>query len=564
MRSTEPRTRTLTVLAQDPSVTLDGRALTAALPVPAEPLAPGPRGYRVHVIDYDATTDRLYRPSSRALDADPYAGVTDLERLVTDAHFHQLNVYAIVMSTLARFERALGRRMNWSFGSHQIKVAPHAFGDANAFYSKDDEGLLFGYFAGRRSTVFTCLSHDVVAHETTHALVDGLRERYTYPSSPDQAAFHEGFADVVALLSVFALKEVVDAALDLRHPREHALIAREALTRDALRRGVLLGLADQMGRELPTVRGSALRQSATLKPSTRYLDEDEFQEPHRRGEVFVAAMLNSFLEAWVHQLARVGDMQPGRLDRIKVVQEGAAAADRLLTMAIRALDYAPTADLRFGDFLSALLTADREVAPDDSRYGYRGVLRATFAQYGIRPASHTAGEEPGIWEHPDEEPDYSGSHFESLQRDTNEVFRFIWENRERLGLAPDPYTKVLSVRPTLRIGPDGFLVHETVAEYVQVLAVRGSELRRLGIRKPEGMPSDLEVHLYGGGALIFDEYGRLKFHVRNRLLSPRQQGRLEHLWLSGALEPGAPSSLHFSTVHRRRALGAAERFAETW
>ena len=67
--------------------------------------------------------------------------------------------------------------------------------------------------------IFSCLSHDVVAHETTHALVDGLRSCYLDPSSADQAAFHEGISDVVALFSVFALDDVVKAVLD-RHAGE--------------------------------------------------------------------------------------------------------------------------------------------------------------------------------------------------------------------------------------------------------------------------------------------------------------------------------------------------------
>src|SRR5712692_6121407 len=262
----EPRIRELTALAQDPSVLINGKALTAKIRVPHEILAPGPRGYRVHVVDYDASTDRLYRPRTDA-DADPYGDITSIGRLVDDAQFHQQNVYAVVMSTLARFEFALGRRLNWGFDSHQIKVAPHAFADANAFYSKTDEALVFGYFAGRSGPVFACLSHDVVAHETTHALVDGLRNRYTYPSSPDQGAFHEGIADVVALLSIFGLPQIVEALLDKDNPG--ATIRRSELTREKLRASVLLGLAEQMGEEMQMVRGRALRQSATLARSPR-------------------------------------------------------------------------------------------------------------------------------------------------------------------------------------------------------------------------------------------------------------------------------------------------------
>ena len=58
-------------------------------------------------------------------------------------------------------------------------------------------------------TVFTCLSHDIVAHETTHALLDGMHRYFVEPSNPDVLAFHEAFADIVALFQHFSLPEVL-------------------------------------------------------------------------------------------------------------------------------------------------------------------------------------------------------------------------------------------------------------------------------------------------------------------------------------------------------------------
>jgi hypothetical protein len=45
-----------------------------------------------------------------------------------------------------------------------------------------------------------------------------------------------------------------------------------------------------------------------------------------------------------------------------------------------------------------------------------------------------------------------------------EVFRFIWDNRDKLQLRDGAYTEVLSVRPSTRTGVDGFVVRETVAQ----------------------------------------------------------------------------------------------------
>jgi len=78
------------------------------------------------------------------------------------------------------------------------------------------------------------------------------------------------------------------------------------------------------------------------------------------------------------------------------------------------------------------------------------------------------------------------------------------------------------------------------------------------------MPRDLEVTLYGGGALIFDEYGRLKFHVRNRVNDDeRQTQRLKYLWEFGFLKSG-PAAFRFSSLHRQRMISLPNRAAEEW
>lgn len=552
-------TRKLTILAQDPSVQVNGRILRAQVEVPAEELAPGPWGYRVHVVDFDSSSGTLYRPikypplkNTPDGDGDPFKSATDAQ-LLSNPNFHAQNAYAIVMRILARFEFALGRRVSWGFYGHQIKVAPHAFADANAFYSEDDQALMFGYFPGERRMVFCCLSHDIVAHETAHALLDGLRQRYTDPSSPEQGAFHEGFSDVVALLSVFALPGIVETIIDLHSPdRKANQIARKNLTIDSLRESFLLGLAKEMGRELPELRGDVLRRSVKLKPSRTYINEQEFLEPHRRGEIFVAAVMNAFLTVWSKRLESLGQVAPGQLDRGRVVEEGAGIADYLLTMVIRALDYSPPVDLQFCDFLSAVLSSDKEINPSDSRYRFRDTLRESFISYGIDPASTGTEADPGIWCPPISTLNFHAVHFESMQRDRDEVFRFIWENRKSLDLYENAYTRVLSVRPCLRIGPDGFALRETVAEYMQILNLQAFELKRLQIGVPADMPKDEEITLYGGGTLIFDEYGRLKYHVSNRINNrERQTRRLDYLWQFGYFRD--PSNFrNFANLHRQK------------
>ncbi len=557
-------TRKLTVVAQDPSIRKGGRILTTRLTVPAESITPGPSGTRVRVIDYDTRSGTLYKPRRSHLLDDLYEDISD-DDILGKPDFHAQNVYAIVSSTLARFEAALGRHVSWAFkdNAHQVKVAPHAFQDANAFYSRDDEALAFGYFRGKKTPwVFTCLSFDIVAHEATHAILDGIRPSFDRPSSPDQAAFHEAFADIIALLSVLQNAEIVDFALGPDAAGSKGMLTKSQLEFDHLDDALFFRLAEQMGKELDPFRNQALRNSIDL-PYGNYFDDDEFREPHRRGEILVAAILNSFLSVWVQRLQPVIGIQSKLANRGRVVEEGCKAASHLQKIAIRALDYLPPTEVTFGDFLSALITADSDVCHDDSVYNYRDRLLKGFADYFIVPSSSTA-EQTGKWQKPDGAITYGFSHFESMQSNAEAVHRFFVENGKTFNANDQAFTRVTSVRPVVRTGPDGFVLRETVAEVMHTLRVRASELARLKIRKPVNMPNSQPVALYGGNTLVFDDYGSLKYNIGTGVTSRRQSDRLEFLWEDGEFSSRARASNTFADLHRRTSLRQRVPATEAW
>jgi hypothetical protein len=227
----------------------------------------------------------------------------------------------------------------------------------------------------------------VVAHETTHALLDGLHPSFNEGTNPDVHALHEGFADVVALLQRFA------------HPTllEHQI----ARTRGDLEQQNLLGeLGQQFGLALG-MRG-ALRSALGEKKDGQWVPHQPdprrlaaSSEPHNRGAVFLAAVFSAFVAVYKLRSADLfriasggtGVLGPGAIhpDLVRrLAREAAAAAEAVLTMCIRGLDYCPPVDINFGTYLRAVITADAEVWPQE-RYPYRAAFAEAFRQWGIFP-----------------------------------------------------------------------------------------------------------------------------------------------------------------------------------
>ena len=69
--------------------------------------------------------------------------------------------------------------------------------------------------------VFSCLSHDIIAHEVTHAITHRLRKYFLEPTNHDVLAFHEAFSDIVAIFQHFSFQDILrqtiqDSQGDLR------------------------------------------------------------------------------------------------------------------------------------------------------------------------------------------------------------------------------------------------------------------------------------------------------------------------------------------------------------
>lgn len=512
-----PDVRPLYVYAFDPSMgKFVGNYMTAS--VRYEKLKPGPVGERFAVIDYDGTTQTYYTPVD--LDDPKLLIAGGLAPSETDPRFHQQMVYAVASETLQRFEAALGRRVHWrqlpyspdstpetrAAASKCLNLFPHAMCQANAFYNPEVHGIVFGYFKASRTqpgrnlpgqTVFTCLSHDIIAHETTHAIVDGIREYFMEPTNIDVPAFHEAFADLAALFAHFTHKEALLDTLQKTGGRLFNQQLRPDVSTDkdggpALIQGQLAGpnplvaLAQQFGEA--SGMHSALRSALGTPVDSN--DINIKTEPHDRGSILVAAVFDAYFtiyERRTFDFFRIFRAGGGTIDKgdlpiplaAKLAGEASRTAEQFFAICARALDYCPPVDITFGDFLRAVLTADLDFHPDDPD-GVRDAFMQAFRLRGIvADEAASFSEESLFWPKVKVQPkplEVGGLVFgdpngltTSEKNDNGKVLsEFANKNATLLGFKPEQGAiKAPSFHPMFHTGQDGRLYVNMVVELVQ-------------------------------------------------------------------------------------------------
>lgn len=612
-----PPKRRLRIYALDPTISkkLDSVSVhetTVSVPwddTTETPLKPGPVGEYLEIIDVDPASRRVYAPID--LNNKELLGQDGLPPSEGNPQFHQQMVYAVAMTTIGHFERALGRRALWAphYGPNgkgyevpRLRIYPHALRARNAYYSPDKVALLFGYFQANSnsesvttpgSMVFSCLSSDIIAHEMSHALLDGLHRRFQEASNPDVPAFHEAFADIVAIFQHFTLKDLVKFEIARTHGNLEAA-------------NMLQGLAQQFGEG--TGRTGPLRDYGRQKMTD--LDYDKTFEPHDRGSILVFAVYDAFLNIIARRTADMtrlatggsgilpaGALHPGLVEGL--AEEVVKTARQMLTICIRALDYCPPVDITFGEYLRAIITADIDAFPDDP-LNYRVAFMEAFRKWKLLPRDmRTISSETLSWSGPAsavmdrawvkyliEKIDLGWN--QKLSR--SKIFTLNEDNRwtffhrlkaafkknpdlyEQFGLTPkvpsyngdgtlrkqvgagETTFDVYGVRPTRRVEQDGSFRTEIIAIIQQRLPIRPDGAPALG-----GVKKGEPFSWFRGGATVIidprDGSEEIRFSILKNTDSTRRQTRQLETIQAASLSPlralyfGGQATEPFAMLH---------------
>ena len=239
-----------------------------------------------------------------------------------------------------------------------------------------------------------------------------------------------------------------------------------------------------------------------------------------------------------------------------LADEASRLADEFLHVCIRAIDYCPPMDVRFGEYLRAIITADRMLNHDD-RFGIRDALIKEFRRRSIdlgrvRDLSDYSLE----WNFPSRKEGlyirglaWSQLRFRNdgvtplgvaeIERQDKALGDFLLHEigKDELaefglqppGLAFGPVT-VESLRCVTRRSRDGRVTHGMVAEVSQQCATsHGATI--------------------GGSTIILEEDGRVQFAIKKRVGNrAREHSRADYLKRTGRSELISFKALHSSSL----------------
>lgn len=290
--------------------------------------------------------------------------------------FDAVHTFAVVRQALTMYQRALAANgsdspLPWSWNSEDniapLQIFPHGLSNVmNAYYSRYENCLKFGDFVptGSKARVYTCRSFDIVAHETGHAVLDGLKPNWLLADQPPQTgALHEAFGDLTAIFLTLSQLDQCEAVIAQTKARLHD-------------KTFLADIAEQFG--LALGRPNGLRNA-----DNDITMSEAGSEVHGLSQVFTGAIYDILADAFHHE------RKPDQHDDAAVLHR---AAEYLKGLVLRAVMQAPEEGAAFADVANAML----ELAAHDGKpEEYLGFIRHRFIMREVL-AELAPDAEPGL------------------------------------------------------------------------------------------------------------------------------------------------------------------------
>ena len=287
----------------------------------------------------------------------------------TDA-FDAVHTYVIVRQTFTMYQHALGSPLPWQWNScgntDPLSVFPHGLPNTmNAFYSRNQKALRFGDFIKpgappNAPRIFTCRSLDIVAHDTGHAVLDGLKPQWIFANNPPQTAgLHESFADLTAIFLTLSQLEQVEAIIAQTKANLHD-------------KTVLADLAEECGLALGKPNG--LRNA-----DHDFTLSQVGNEVHAISQVFTGAIYDILADIFAFE------RKPAKRDDAIVLYE---VGQYLCSLVLRAIVQAPATAATYQHVANNMLQI---AAQDGMPVQYRNFIynRFTVREVLVSPAPFT-------------------------------------------------------------------------------------------------------------------------------------------------------------------------------
>lgn len=265
--------------------------------------------------------------------------------------------FAVVKQTLLMYQRLRGgASIPWAWNTGQntspVTVFPRGFAGANAYYSRRRKAIKFGFFnpGNGMGDVYNCRSLDIVAHETAHAILDGLKPGWLgWGNPPQTGGLHEAFGDLSAIFLALSQFDQVDMFIAMTKGNLHA-------------KNFLAAVAERFG--------NAIGRPYGLRNADNDLKLSEVSnQVHDLSKVFTGAIYDILADIFAFERRRQFRTKPLTLILFEVSR-------RLCKLLLDALIEAPAVGATYTDVANKMLEISD--AQDDPAI-YRTFIRNRFA-----------------------------------------------------------------------------------------------------------------------------------------------------------------------------------------